>query len=50
MVECICSESATTKHAFVTFKESQGANTAVLLTVSSLLTSFIYYYGHLTMF
>ncbi|KAK1412102.1 hypothetical protein QVD17_33089 [Tagetes erecta] len=28
----IKSESTTTKHAFVTFKESQGANTAVLLT------------------
>ncbi|KAK9057106.1 hypothetical protein SSX86_024473 [Deinandra increscens subsp. villosa] len=30
------SESETTKHAFVTFKETQGANTAVLLTGATI--------------
>ncbi|KAJ0430741.1 putative RNA recognition motif domain, nucleotide-binding alpha-beta plait domain superfamily [Helianthus annuus] len=30
------SESETTKHAFVTFKEAQGANTAVLLTGATI--------------
>ena len=36
----LCSEGESTKHAFVTYKDSQGAETAALLTVCKLITSF----------
>jgi hypothetical protein len=41
LIKCLCSDNERSQIAYVSFKDSQGAETAVLLSVLSLLSTYI---------
>jgi hypothetical protein len=41
LIKCLCSDNERSQIAYVSFKDSQGAETAVLLSVLSLMSTYI---------